>query len=363
MTGATLLVTGGAGFLGRTVLAGLARSFPGRIIAVTRQPLDAEDLGLGEPHVHVRADLRRPEEWTHLLGEADYVVWMAALRDHGAPPAAAVRENVEPLRAALAELKGRPGFRRFVFASSISALDQPNRPHRPRPLTDSSPCCPRTPYGYSKRLSELLLAGSGVPHTVLRLPFLYGPGFREGSFLDFYRTVAHTPALSAVRFTANLSLLYTGDVAGILLQLLDPASADAAEAGPYVVSDGSAYDVDRLISMVAGLHGLSRPRRRTPAPLGTAAAEALLALRRLSPPRPVPRGERRLLLEYWSHAAFTRDYFVVDSSRFRDAFPRCGFTPVGEALERSFHPDRGEARAGRRFSPSAPEPRTRARTP
>ncbi|HKP90818.1 MAG TPA: NAD(P)-dependent oxidoreductase [Thermoleophilaceae bacterium] len=332
----TTVVTGGGGFLGRAVLPELAKSYPGRIISITRQPLVDQRLPESDSRVHVLADLRETDKWIGLLREADFVIWMASLRDHGTSTAAAIRENVDPLRAALATLREQPRFRRFVFASSISALDQPNHPHRPRPLTDHSTSCPRTPYGYSKRQSELLLAASRVPHTVLRLPFLYGPGFRSGSFLDFYRRVAQTPALSALRFTANLSLLYTGDVARILLQILDPANSAAADSGPYVLSDGSVYEVDELISMVAEVHGLTRPRLRAPASLGTIASEVALAARRLTRPRPVARSNARLLFAYWSHAAFTRNYFVVDSSRFHAAFPGSRHTPVHGAIARSF---------------------------
>jgi nucleoside-diphosphate-sugar epimerase len=337
LVGTTILVAGGGGFLGRTVLSELVRSYPGRVISVTRRP---HDFVLCDPHIQVLADLRDFDKWIGLIREANFVLWMAALRDHGASVETATRENVDPLQAALAMLRGQPHFRRFLFASSISALDQPNRPHHPQPLTDRSPAYPRTPYGYTKRQSELLLATSGVPYTVLRLPFLYGPGFRAGSFLDFYRTAARTPALSAVRFTGNLSLLYTGDVAEVLLHLLDPANSSAADLGPYVLSDGLAYEVDELISLVAHLHGLRRPSRRTPALLGTAVSELVLATRRLTRPRPVPRGKTRLLLTYWSHAAFTRDYFVVNPARFHAAFPSCRHTPVHQGMASSFAVDR-----------------------
>ena len=179
-TGPTILVTGGTGFLGRSVLRGLVDHYPGRIVSINRTPLAAVGVDLPAPHVEIRADLRDHDRWTGALDGVDHVFWMAALRDHGATAEQAREANVEPLRAALAALRHRPGFRRFVFASTISALDQPPHPGRPRPMTDDSPPHPRTPYGYSKLMSERLLAASEVPHTVLRLPFLYGPGFRQG---------------------------------------------------------------------------------------------------------------------------------------------------------------------------------------
>jgi nucleoside-diphosphate-sugar epimerase len=336
LSGTTLVVTGGGGFLGHSVLEGLLATFPGRVISINRTPLAERGLSLPDPHVEVLADLRDHERWTGYLREADYVFWMAALRDHGVSASAAVSQNVAPIRAALAVLRDQQRFRRFVFTSSISALDQPNRPHHPRPISDDSPACPRTPYGHSKLMTEQLLAESGVTHTVFRLPFLYGPGFRPGSFLDFYKTVARRRALSAIRFTANLSLLYTGDVAALLQEVLADDNGKAADASPYVLSDGAVYKVDDLITRVAELHGLSRPRFRVPAPLGHLPSELSLAARRIRQPRPTPRGEARLLLSYWIHAAFTRDYFVVDSSRFHAAFPGCTYAPLDAALADSF---------------------------
>jgi len=336
--GRTMLVTGGGGFLGRTVLEGLAETFPGRIISIHRRPLAAAGARLPAPHLEVRADLHDHERWCDHLHEVDYVFWMAALRDHGSSVAQAERENVEPLRAALSVLRNRPQFKRLVFTSTISAVDQPDHPSRPRPVTDDSPPYPRTPYGYSKLMSEQLLAASGVPHTILRLPFLYGPGFRSGSFLDFYRTIVHTPLLSALRFTGNLSLLYTSDVAGLLLEIIATRNVDAAGTSPYVLSDGSTYEVDDLVSLVAEVHGLRRPGRRVPASVGQLASAFALALRRVTRPQPVARSRAGLLATYWSHAAFTRDYFVVDSSRFHAALPHCTYTPVDAGIPRSFAP-------------------------
>ncbi len=332
----TLLVTGGAGFLGRTVVHDLTQRFPGRVVSVHRTPRPPGAAPLPAPHTEFHCDLRDGDRWHDLLRTADYVLWMAALRDHGASTVEAERQNVAPLRAAVSVLRGSPRFRRFVYTSSISAVDQPWFPARPRPIHDDAVPCPSTPYGRSKLAAERVLTDSGLPCTILRLPFLYGPGFRERSFLDFYRNAATSPLLSAVRFTANLSLLYTGDVAGMVLDVLAERHAAAADASPYVVSDGRSYEVDEVISMVARLHGRRRPPLRVPAALGRTVSALALGSRAVLRPGPVRRGRLALLGSYWSHAAATRDYFAVDSSRFRSAFPCCTFTPLDVGLAHSF---------------------------
>ena len=334
--GSTLLLTGGGGFLGKAVTSDLLTLFPGRIVSVCR----AGGPALPRPHVDRRCDLLDSAGWHDQLAEADYVLWMAALRDHSAAPGEAVEQNVAPLRSAVSALRGSGRLRRFVYVSSISAVDQPPHPASPQPITDNSAPHPSTPYGLSKLLAEQVLRESGLPHTILRLPFLYGPGFRRGSFLDFYRTVAKNPVLGMVRYTGKLSLLYTGDVARLVLEVLAPANAEQADASPYVVSDGRTYSVDDLISMVCRLHGRRRPVRRTPAWLGSAVAELTLRSRGLFQPGPVRRGRLGVLAAYWSHAAFNDSYFVVNSNRFMAAFPAVTFTPLDVALSRTFADDR-----------------------
>lgn len=331
--GSTLVVTGGSGFLGHTLLRRLTDVWPGRLINIGREPRSPIALRLEYPHRSVTANLHLEEDWLDLLAEADYVVWLAALRDHTASAPEVFQQNVAPLRAAVSVLQNSENLVRFVYASTISALDQPPYPARPQPITDDRAPHPRTPYGASKRAAELILATSRLPHTILRLPFLYGPGYRSNSFLDFYQRAARSRLLGAATYTANLSLLATQDFSGLLLAVLAHHHASAADQSPYVVSDGHVYEVDDLVSMVAELHGYRRPRVRIPARFGRGVAA--LAHQAARQPGAFGRkpGKATVLGTYWSHAAFTRNYFVVDSTRFLRAFPEVVFSPIRTGLK------------------------------
>ena len=100
----TLLLTGGGGFLGRQVTGDLLTLFPSRIATVGRRPALAEAAAAAgrpaEHHVERRCDLLDGAAWHDLLRESEYVLWMAALRDHSASTATAVWQNVAPLRCA-----------------------------------------------------------------------------------------------------------------------------------------------------------------------------------------------------------------------------------------------------------------------
>jgi len=69
--------------------------------------------------------------------------------------------------------------RRLIYASTLACVDR-DRPSGP--VTEQTPCTPRTPYGITKlRAEEIVRAGSaefGFQFTILRLCTIIGPGFR-----------------------------------------------------------------------------------------------------------------------------------------------------------------------------------------
>lgn len=321
--GARVLVTGARGFLGQTLVNDLMRALPPSA-QVTEVHRRADVPPLPAPHRSVVADLKDTAAWRQAMLEADIVIWTATLRAHFAPWAAHVRESIAPVRAALDVLHGSRRLRRLIFASSISAVD--HAPGDTQPISDTSLPAPRSPYGRAKLETERLLLASGLPVTVLRLPFLYGPHYAPGTFVATLRRNALSTGWGAVPWSGRLSLLYAGDVARVCLAVARRDRAQAADASPYVLGDGTVYDYDDLINRTSALLGVTRPAWRWPG-----IAHDIVKVMPMSAE-----------LRYWRHVGFDPHFFIVDARRFARAFG-VRFTAIDDGLRGCF----GRAPAGR----------------
>lgn len=235
----TFLLTGATGFLGKNVIKYLTSQLKPkpRIISIQRPN---STTGLEGSYFTKPCDLRRVRLCSEELLEADYVLWMASLRNHHANPRALWDHNVAPIESTIHILNHSNRLKRFIYISSISAVDHAEYPYRP--IDDESEPMPKIEYGRSKLEAERRLLMSGLPVCILRLPFLYGPYFRKDSFTYFCRRAAYHPILGRIRYTGNLSLLFTGDVGPLLIELLSEKNRKIADSSPYVVSDGNVYE-------------------------------------------------------------------------------------------------------------------------
>lgn len=162
-----ILVTGGAGFLGRHVVAAALRSGHEVTIWTRRQPeptraaspgADAGAAAAGASARRVLADLARPESVAAALAEAppDAVVHAAAVMTGSRAELDATNvEGTRTLVESLAELRHPP---RVVYVSSFAVEDTP-----------------ATPYSESKAAAEAVVKASGLPWVILRPALIYGP--------------------------------------------------------------------------------------------------------------------------------------------------------------------------------------------
>ena len=194
-----ILVTGASGFIGRAVVAALARD--GRSVrAAVRRP------GLTFPdgvEVVQHPDLAQSFDWRPLLAGIDQVVHLAGIAHTGGVNRAAYdgvnRQATEQLATAAAQA----GIKHFVFVSSIRAQSGPAADHA---LTERDYPAPTDAYGAAKLAAEMAVHDSAVPFTILRPALLYGPGVK-GNFAWLMRAAVSPFPLPVKDFGNRRSLL------------------------------------------------------------------------------------------------------------------------------------------------------------
>jgi UDP-glucose 4-epimerase len=189
----TVLVTGGAGFIGGHLLRALrARDVEVRVFdnLYRADPAVVEEIRATEGATLVEGDVRYRAAVQRAMAGADYVVHLAsiAINKSVVDPEESVEVNAvgsENVFAAAAEA----GVHRVVFASTASVYGDPDR----LPMSEDGPLKPQTPYCISKLAAEYLLQFYGrtrdLDWNILRFFNVYGPGQRTDAY---YTTVIIT---------------------------------------------------------------------------------------------------------------------------------------------------------------------------
>jgi UDP-glucose 4-epimerase len=234
------LVTGATGFIGRHV-ARLLVSRGVEVFALERIPVGRLDV----PGAHaVEADLDKREELAAAIGrigEVDVVLHLAAdtRMDVGDEVMERNVRATENLLAALGEwIRGK----RFIFASSIAAVDRAGRPRGP--LTADSPPKPRSAYALSKlRCEEILEAEAsarGFALTTLRLGTVYGPGATKGGVHALAQAVREGGLAARIPWPGKISFVEVGDVAEVCWRLAD---RDEPLTGTYFLAENEGFSM------------------------------------------------------------------------------------------------------------------------
>jgi UDP-glucose 4-epimerase len=180
----TILVTGGAGYIGSHMVHALADAGEGVVViddlstgfrsAIPRTvPLVVGDVG----NEALMADLIRSHGVDEIIHFAASIVVPDSVRD----PLGYYRNNTMNARALL-EVAVKTGVRRFIFSSTAAVYGNPDQV----PVPETAPLSPMSPYGNSKMMSEIMLrdvaAASALKYVILRYFNVAGadPGLRTG---------------------------------------------------------------------------------------------------------------------------------------------------------------------------------------
>jgi UDP-glucose 4-epimerase len=247
-----VLVTGGAGFIGRRVVKALLER--GDEVTVA----DLREAGPG-----VRAvvgDLRDPSVADRAVSPGtDLIVHLAAITSvlrSVEDPAATYETNVHAT-ATLLELARNRGVGSFILASTNAVVGDVGR----TVITEQTPARPLTPYGATKAAGEMLLsaysAAYGINGCALRFSNVYGPGMgAKDSFVPRLMRAARDGRGVQVYGdgTQLRDMVHVDDiVAGILLAWRTGAR------GSVILAGGESVSVNDIVAAARSVTGQPLP--------------------------------------------------------------------------------------------------------
>jgi UDP-glucose 4-epimerase len=254
-----VLVTGGAGFIGRRVVAALLAD-GAEVTVADLKPFT------GDPSVRVvTGDLVDPAVAAEAVAPGtDTIIHLAArtsVLESIQDPEATYRNNVA-LTAGLLELARQRGVQTFLFASTNAVVGNVGQ----SVITEQATLRPLTPYGATKAASEMLIncysAAYGVRGVALRFSNVYGPGMEhKDSFIP--------RLMKAARDGAGVKVRGDGTMIRDVIQVDDVVSGIFAawhsdHSGPMILGSGQSVTVNQMVETARRVTGIDIPAENVP---------------------------------------------------------------------------------------------------
>lgn len=261
LDGARVLVTGGSGFIGGSVVSMLC--------AAGADVRNVDRHGRGDDTPTIVGDLRDPDVVARAVtDDLDGIVHLAArtsVLESVRHPRETTADNVK-VTAALLDRARAVGVGRFFLASTNAVTGDVGT----RTITEDLPLRPLTPYGATKAACEMLLHGYGASYDMqacaLRLTNVYGGGMaHKDSFVPRLMRAALSGEYVQVYGdgTQRRDLVHTADVCRALV-----LAWERGIEGPLIVGSGSSISVLDLVDAAREATGHELPVKHVEAKLG-----------------------------------------------------------------------------------------------
>jgi UDP-glucose 4-epimerase len=257
-----VLVTGGAGFIGRRVVRALLEA-DHKVTVVDRHPFPDERAR------SVVGDLCDPATIGQALGQStDVVIHLAAVTSvlrSMEDPVATYRLNVDATFNLLEQSRHRD-VKTFLLASTNAVIGDVGT----ATITERHPLRPLTPYGATKAAGEMLLSayvGSyGFTGAALRFSNVYGPGMEaKDSFIP--------RLMRAARDGQGVQIYGDGTQVRDLVHVDDIVQGiftawRAGHNGPLILGSGESVSVNDILDAARAVTGADIPAEHVPAKPG-----------------------------------------------------------------------------------------------
>lgn len=244
LSNGTVLVTGGAGRLGRYIISSLLSNG----ITVRALVKDKEDVHkLPSGTVPFVGDITSQNIIIDACKGVDTVYHFAAIvsqREGGHKEI--LRVNTEGTRIIL-EAADLSGVKKLVLASTVDVYGS----KRKELLTEDKEPKPNDVYGHSKLLAEKQITSfkGNLSYTILRMSAIYGPEYKH-SFFKIFRMIDNEKAYMIGNGKNSLSLIHIRDVASAMLLVRESPKANNKI---YNLSDGKSYTQEYLFQLACEL--------------------------------------------------------------------------------------------------------------
>lgn len=258
---ATVLITGGAGFIGSHVAKAYLQAGHRAVVmddlSTGRRnlvPAGAEfvEMDVRDPAMLETLQRLRPEVLVHLAAQVSVV---RSTREPQADASINVTGTVNILEAA-----SRTGVKRVIFSSTGGALyGEPQK----LPCDEEHPIAPLSPYGVAKYCVEQYIRYfarlRGLTFVILRYGNVYGPDqdpFGEAGVVAIFtqRMLRDEQCFIFGDGLQERDYVYVEDVANANLLALDRGDGEA-----YNIGTEQPMSVNRLYALLAGLTGCAKP--------------------------------------------------------------------------------------------------------
>jgi UDP-glucose 4-epimerase len=265
-----ILVTGGLGFVGSTIVDQYLAAGHEVIVVDTIHNAYGEQLIRQKKHVkcyqasivnqdHIRRIFKdvRPDIVNHQAAQSSVVV-------SANNPLLDAQVNIEGLLTILMNCSST-GVQKIIFASSGTVYGTPER----MPVDETFPLHPQSPYGITKTAGEWYIRywqqTYGLPYTILRNSNIYGPrqnpGGTSGVIATFARRfLEHQPITIHGSGEQQKDFVYVSDVARANLLALDRGSNNV-----FCLATGTGTSINHIYQLLSEVVGYQVEIIRTPA--------------------------------------------------------------------------------------------------